>query len=389
MRGMNNMSMSPEEQEDRRATQKVLTDFGRATESLVRISGGFKNLEATRKDIQKTVSASGMGISAGSVLKQTVSEIVETRSGLIGGIRRLREETVNYNQRMMELQSRIIDPSSDTTLQGLTQKRAELGGSDPSSITNKVIGDSISGLDEQIAARQQEIAAANESAQMEMGAAQAGGGAAMAHPAAMVAVAVVAALKKVFDEFMGPGIELSKSLKSAGMPKLVNAFNIAAEPLVQVMDLVGEMFVPVFLPMMTKISEAVVNKLPEIQKVVDDMIAEGTFDKIADSAVRSIEYLPEMLKIWVDFAGLNWSLMLDNMVIWMPAIIDGLNAVNSSLTILTAIQREVAKIIDQIRRVGELPSFDIDKLRDDLRNPFKVFEEPYVQIKYGVKEERK
>lgn len=382
------MSMSPEEQEDRRATQKVLSDFGRATESLVRISGGFKNLEATRKDIQKTVSASGIGIPAGSVLKQTLSEIVETRSGLIGGIRRLREETLNYNQRMMELQTRIIDPSSDIPLQTLAQKRAELGGSDPSSITNKVIRDSISGLDEQIAARQQEIAAANESTQMEMGAAQAGGGAAMAHPAAMIAIAVVAALKKVFDEFMGPGIELSKSLKSAGMPKLVNAFNIAAEPLVQVMDLVGQMFVPVFLPMMTKISEAVVKKLPEIQKVVDDLIAEGTFDKIADSAVSLVEYLPEMLKIWVEFAGLNWSLMLDNMRIWMPAIIEGLDMVNDSLRILTAVQRGVAGIIDQIRRVGELPSYniDIDKLRDDLRNPFKTLNEPTVNIKYGTRE---
>ena len=343
--------MSPEERSDRETAQEIFSNFRKSTEVLMRIGGNFKNLEMTRKEIHKSITTTGTGIPISSAFKEFTSQIFGSQSGIIGSLKSLREETNKYQNTMSDLQSKMINPTNDIELQSLIQQRdalhtqnTQFGLGDPS---QSYFNNDLNKMDQAIASRKEEISIANEATQSEMGGMEAAGGAAMAHPAAMVALAVVAALQKLFNEFMGPGLELSKSLKSAGMPKLVNAFNIAAEPLVQIMDLITQMFVPVFMPMMETITKAVIDKIPAIQDKIQKLSDSGLFETVADSAVKIVDHLPDMLEIWTTFAGLNWGITIETVNMMLPLIKGGLDAVNFVMNLIYNIVKTLTDFGDE------------------------------------------
>ena len=162
-------------------------------------------------------------------------------------------------------------------------------------------------------------------------AAAAGGGAAAAGVAAGIVAVVVLALKKVFDETMAPALDVARGLKAAAFPKLVSGLNIALEPWMDVMEAIGEMFSPVFIQMIQKAMPTLIDQLPKIQQTVDELIESGVFEDIGDNISEMVQYLPEMIKIWMEFVALDWQIVIQLLIDAMPTIISFLSSVNDAL----------------------------------------------------------
>lgn len=165
------------------------------------------------------------------------------------------------------------------------------------------------------------------------GGAEAGASAgAVAGAAALAVAAVIAmALKKVFDESMAPAIEVARSLKNAGFPRLVNGLNIALEPWMEIMDIIGEMMTPVFNQMVQKALPTLVEQLPKIQEKITKMVESGQFDNIGTDIATIVTYLPEMVSIWMQFIALDWDIVISIIKDSMPTIISFLTTVNNVL----------------------------------------------------------
>lgn len=128
--------------------------------------------------------------------------------------------------------------------------------------------------------------------------------------AASVALAIYSAMKKLFDEFMQPGADLTKELKNAGLPSLVKSFNIAAEPLLDMTETINEALSPVFFTMIEKIATSIDEQLPKIEATVDKFVQDGTFDSIGDSVAELVANLPSMIQLWLKFAAINWDAII-------------------------------------------------------------------------------
>lgn len=316
-----------------------------------------------KKMLQGFLRAFMHGARAPSALSHAFSTLIGTRSGVSSGIKKLRKED---REKILKLKKEIIDPAQDEEYQKLLEKKekadADLAAkrakyeSSVHPVKNIWKGKTLKAETAQqnavanMEARGAEIEKLNEEKKEEIkklggdpdGGDPKGGGAGAAegaagglgglagiagHPAVMIAMVIIVALKKLFNEFMGPGIELSKSLKSAGMPKLVNAFNIAAEPLTEVMDIISQLFTPVFIPMIQSITKAVVEKIPEIQKTVQGLSDSGLFERIAESAVELTDQLPYFMEKFVVWAALNWGMTIDTIITYMPLISTSLDVI--------------------------------------------------------------
>lgn len=315
-----------------------------------------------KKMLQGFLRAFMHGARAPSALSHAFSTLLGTRSGVSSGIKKLRKED---REKILKLQKEIIDPAQDEEYQKLLEKKekadADLAAkrakyeSSVHPVKNLWKGKTLKAETAQqnavanMEARGAEIEKLNEEKKEEIkklggdpdGGDPKGGGAGASgaagglgglagiagHPAVMIAMVIIVALKKLFNEFMGPGIELSKALKSAGMPKLVNAFNIAAEPLAEVMDIISQLFTPVFIPMIQSITKAVVEKIPEIQKTVQSLSDSGLFERIAESAVELTDQLPYFMEKFVVWAALNWGMTIDTIITYMPLISTSLDVI--------------------------------------------------------------
>lgn len=317
-----------------------------------------------KKMLQGFLRAFMHGARTPSALSHAFSTLLGTRSGVSSGIKKLRKED---REKILKLQKEIIDPAQDEEYQKLLEKKekadADLADkrakyeslSHPAKNIYKGLSAKAEIAQQSAAAdmeaRGAEIEKLNEEKKAEIsklggspdgGDPKGGAGASGAegaagglgglagiagHPAVMIAMVIIVALKKLFNEFMGPGIELSKALKSAGMPKLVNAFNIAAEPLAEVMDIISQLFTPVFIPMIQSITKAVVEKIPEIQKTVQSLSDSGLFERIAESAVELTDQLPYFMEKFVVWAALNWGMTIDTIITYMPLISTSLDVI--------------------------------------------------------------
>lgn len=372
-------SVSPEERRDIERTDKTLKDFGKASEGMRQSGAVFRDL---KKMLQGFLRAFMHGARAPSALSHAFSTLIGTRSGVSSGVKKLRKED---REKILKLKKEIIDPAQDEEYKKLLKKKekadADLAAeraryeSSVHPVKNLWKGRTSKAETAQrnavanMEARGAEIEKLNEEKKEEIkklggdrdggdpdggdpkggGAGAAGGLGGLAgiagHPAVMIAMVIIVALKKLFNEFMGPGIELSKSLKSAGMPKLVNAFNIAAEPLTEVMDIISQLFTPVFIPMIQNITKAVVEKIPEIQKTVQGLSDSGLFERIAESAVELTDQLPYFMEKFVVWAALNWGMTIDTIITYMPLI-------STSLDVIVGITGWIYDIIKALKDVS-------------------------------------
>jgi hypothetical protein len=135
-----------------------------------------------------------------------------------------------------------------------------------------------------------------------------------ANIAIAAAVAVANELSKLFDKFMAPGQELSKELKTAGLPSMVKAFNTVADPLIDMAEIISDSISPAFIPMIEKLAEGMEALLDPIEgneeglSKMDLLVNDITpvMSQAGDALVQLVPQIPQMIAIWVKFAAINW-----------------------------------------------------------------------------------
>jgi hypothetical protein len=135
-----------------------------------------------------------------------------------------------------------------------------------------------------------------------------------ANIAIAVAAAVANELKQLFDKFMAPGQELSKELKTAGLPSMVKAFNTVADPLIDMAEIISDSISPAFIPMIEKLAEGMGGLLQPIEgnaeglSKMDVLVRDITpvMTSAGDALVQLVPQIPSMITLWVKFAAVNW-----------------------------------------------------------------------------------
>jgi hypothetical protein len=132
--------------------------------------------------------------------------------------------------------------------------------------------------------------------------------------ATAVAALIIKGLEDMFNKFMAPGQELSKELKTAGLPSMVKAFNTVADPLIDMAEIISDSISPAFIPMIEKLAEGMGGLLQPIEgnaeglSKMDVLVRDITpvMTSAGDALVQLVPQIPSMITLWVKFAAVNW-----------------------------------------------------------------------------------
>lgn len=116
-------------------------------------------------------------------------------------------------------------------------------------------------------------------------------------------------LKSAFEEALKPVAEPLQDLKSAGLSSLVKSVNIAAEPLLDVLELLSETIAPVFEPLFNTLADSIQEQLPEIQNVVNNAMPQ--MELLAQQIPGIVNLLPGIVSAFITFTGFSWQTIID------------------------------------------------------------------------------
>jgi len=132
-------------------------------------------------------------------------------------------------------------------------------------------------------------------------------------------------LKNGLRQAVQPLIDNANELKSAGLSTLVRSVSIAAEPVLDVLEMVSEEIAPVFQPLFDILADAIMDELPNIQLAVEEM--KPLFDEIAADIPALVQQLPKIVETFIKFTGFSWQTIIAFLETY------GEDLVNSGVTI--------------------------------------------------------
>lgn len=155
----------------------------------------------------------------------------------------------------------------------------------------------------------------------------------------MAATVIYKGLDALFDKFMAPGQELSKELKTAGLPSMVKAFNTVADPLIDMAEIISDSISPAFIPMIEKLATGMEGLLDPIEgneeglSKMDVLVRDITpvMTSAGDALVQLVPQIPSLIALWVKFAAINWEGFANFFITHGDTIINILNFIMTQL----------------------------------------------------------
>lgn len=124
----------------------------------------------------------------------------------------------------------------------------------------------------------------------------------------IAASALASELKSGIQQAIQPLINNANDLKSAGLNSLIKSVSIAAEPTLDLLEMISEEIAPVFQPLFDILADAIVDELPNIQKVVEEMRPQ--FEELAERIPDLVALLPDIVNAFISFTLFNWEILI-------------------------------------------------------------------------------
>jgi phage-related protein len=115
-------------------------------------------------------------------------------------------------------------------------------------------------------------------------------------------------LKSGIQQSIQPLINNANELKQAGLTSLVKSISIAAEPALDVLEILSEEIAPVFQPLFDILSDAIMDELPNIQASVEEMRPQ--FEELAERIPDLVALLPDIVNAFISFTLFNWEILI-------------------------------------------------------------------------------
>jgi len=197
----------------------------------------------------------------------------------------------------------------------------------------------------------------------------------------MAATVIYKGLEALFDKFMAPGQELSKELKTAGLPSMVKAFNTVADPLIDMAEIISDSISPAFIPMIEKLAEGMEGLMDEtveikdangdlietispLEQVVRDITPVMT--SAGDALVQLVPQIPAMIAVWVKFAAVNWeglvNFLINNGDFILTLLNDTVNMLRDIYNLFNVNLREPDGWLNWIKSLNAFNPNDIGKI---------------------------
>lgn len=166
-----------------------------------------------------------------------------------------------------------------------------------------------------------------------------------------------------------PFKDATNFMKQFTIDRIKGAMSIAMEPLNAVLEMIDAVLAPIFIPFFSKISMAILEKLPEIQALVEKFTPK--FEEMANVFVEQVvPAIPTLIEFFLQLTTMNWELMISVITSTMPSLLTLLQ--NSLIPAIEGISNFIAdtrgyaeaavNILTNILSVGMLRP-DLDKER--------------------------
>lgn len=136
-------------------------------------------------------------------------------------------------------------------------------------------------------------------------------------------------LKSGIQQAIQPLVNNANELKQAGLTSLVKSISIAAEPALDVLELISEEIAPVFQPLFDILADAIVDELPNIQSTVEEL--KPTFQDLASRVPELVQYLPDIVTAFINFTAFNWNVIIAFLEVYGEDLTQALTDISSWL----------------------------------------------------------